>query len=81
VRERYEKLQQKDLPGVMSTASANAITNEKAEDNDNDNDEDADTDADEDDDNDSDEPTGAVMQQAFYQVFPQSFSTLSAISI
>src|SRR5205814_8506900 len=31
VRERYEKLQQKDLLGVMSTASANASTNENAD--------------------------------------------------
>lgn len=84
VRDRYEKLQQKDLPGVMSTASASASTNENA-DNDNDNDEDTDTDADVDvdvdDDNDSGEPTEAVMQQVFYQVFPRSFRTLNAISI
>lgn len=80
VRERYEKLQQKDLPGVMSTASASASgTSENAENNDADDDDDADTDTDDDDD--SSEPSEAVMQQVFYQVFPRSFRTLNAVSI
>lgn len=74
VRARYDKLQQKDLPGVMSTASSET---DDEEDNDN-NDEDADTDADDDD---GSEASGALMQQVFYQTFPRSYRTLNAVSI
>ena len=74
VRERYDKLQQKDLPGVMSTASTDS---DDGEDNNSD-DEDADTDADEDD---GSGPAEALMQQVFYQVFPRSYQTLNAVSI
>ena len=74
VRERYDKLQQKDLPGVMSTASSET---DDEEDNDN-NDEDADADADDDDGSDA---SGALMQQVFYQTFPRSYRTLNAAFI
>ena len=78
VRERYDKLQQKDLPGVMSTASTTASTDsDDEEDNDSD-DEDADTGADDDDGSDA---SGALMQQVFYQTFPRSYRTLNAVFI
>ena len=70
VRERYNKLQQKDLPGVMSTASTDTD-----EDTDKDSDED-DTDTDIDDDNDSDS-SEVSMQQVSYRVCPHSFYTLN----
>jgi hypothetical protein len=74
VRQRYDKLEQKDLPGVISTASI-----DKEDDADNDNDEeDADTDANDDDSNDSPE---ASMQQVSYQAFPRSFRTFNVASI
>jgi hypothetical protein len=74
VRQRYDKLEQKDLPGVISTASI-----EKDDDADNDSDdEDADTDAD---DNDDSEPSEATMEQVSYQSFPRSFHTLNVASI
>ncbi len=74
VRQRYDKLEQKDLPGVISTASI-----EKDDDADNDSDdEDADTDAD---DNDDGEPSEATMEQVSYQSFPRSFHTLNVASI
>jgi hypothetical protein len=74
VRQRYDKLEQKDLPGVISTASI-----DKEDDVDNDTDEeDADTDANDDDSNDSPE---ASMQQVSYQAFPRSFRTLNVASI
>jgi PDZ domain len=74
VRQRYDKLEQKDLPGVISTASI-----DQGDDVDNDNDEeDADQDADDDDSNDSPD---ASMQQVSYQAFPRSFRTLNVASI
>jgi hypothetical protein len=80
VRERYDKLAERDLPGVMSTASAGSTaSSDTDEDADRDNDEDdADADADDDDGSDSAE---AVMQQVFYQVFPRSIHSLTAISL
>jgi serine protease Do len=70
VRERYNKLEQKDLPGVMSTASTDTD-----EDADKDSDED-DTDTDIDDDNDGDS-SEVSMQQVSYRVCPHSFYTLN----
>ncbi len=80
VRERYDKLAQNDLPGVMSTASTSSTAStDTDEDADRDNDEDdGDTDVDDDDGSDSSE---ATMQQVLYQVFPRSFHSLTAISL
>jgi serine protease Do len=75
VRQRYDKLEQKDLPGVISTASTD--TDENADD-DSDDADDTDTDADDDD---SSEPSEATMQQILYRPFPRSFRTLNAVSI
>lgn len=75
VRQRYDKLEQKDLPGVISTSSTN--TDEDTDD-DSDDADDADTGADDDD---SSEPSEATMQQVLYRPFPRSFRTLNAVSI
>ena len=75
VRQRYDKLEQKDLPGVISTAS---IDKEDDADNDNNDEEDADADTNDDD---SSEPSEASMQQVSYQAFPRSFRTLNVSSI
>jgi hypothetical protein len=66
VRQRYDKLEQKDLPGVISTSSSDA-------DDDADED-DGDTDAD---DGDDSEPSEASMQQVSYRAFPRSFRTFN----
>jgi PDZ domain-containing protein len=74
VRQRYDKLEQKDLPGVISTASI-----DKEDDADNDSgDEDADQDADGDDSNDSPD---ASMQQVSYQAPPRFFQMFTVTSI
>lgn len=73
VRQRYDKLEQKDLPGVISTVSTN-----KDDEADNDSDSDDDGDAD---DNDSSEPSEVSLQQVSYQAFPRSFRTLNVASI
>jgi len=75
VRQRYDKLEQKDLPGVISTAS---IDTDESADNDSDDSDDADNDAD---DNDSNDSPDASMQQVSYQAFPRSFRTLNVTSI
>jgi hypothetical protein len=75
VRQRYDKLEQRDLPGVISTASSD--TDDEA---DHDSDDADETDNDADDDNDS-EVSHPSMQQVFYQTFPRSFRTLAAVSI
>ncbi|MEY2562994.1 MAG: serine protease Do [Verrucomicrobiota bacterium] len=80
VRQRYEKLEHKDLPGVMPFASNNRFEDN---DNDNDNDEETDNDSDEgdnDSDDDSSEATDASMQQVSLQVFPRSFRVRNAAS-
>jgi hypothetical protein len=79
VRERYNKLEQKDLPGVISTASTD--TDEDADKDSDDEDDVDDVDIDIDDDNGSDSSEEASMQQVLYQVFPRSFYTLNAISL
>jgi PDZ domain-containing protein len=73
VRQRYDKLEQKDLPGVISTASTD--TDDEA-DNDSDSDDKGDAD-----DDDSSAPSEASMQQVSYQAFPRSFRTLNVASI
>ena len=76
VRERYDKLEQKDLPGVISTVSGD---DEDVAANANDDSDDADNDADDDDDDDSSEPT--IQQVSFsYRVFPRAFRTVSTSS-
>ncbi len=75
VRQRYDKLEQKDLPGVFSTAS---IDKEDDADNDNNDEEDADADTNDDD---SSEPSATSIQQVSYQAFPRSFRTLNVSSI
>ncbi|HWM26209.1 MAG TPA: PDZ domain-containing protein [Chthoniobacterales bacterium] len=78
VRQRYDKLEQKDLPGVLSTAST--------EDDDDGNDFDAadqeDGEADKDDDSGGDDDEGSEasepsMQQVAYQSCPRSFGPLN----
>ena len=78
VRQRYEKLEHKDLPGVLPFAS-----NNKSEDleNDEDNDNDSDEDDNADDDDDSSDSSDASMQQVSLQAFPRSFRALNAVSI
>jgi PDZ domain len=77
VRQRYDKLEQKDLPGVISTAS-----NDKDEADDNDNDSDDQEDADDDaNDNDNSDDSEASFQQVSYQAFPRSLRTLNVTSI
>jgi serine protease Do len=77
VRQRYDQLEQKDLPGVISTASSEA-EDEADNDNDNDNDDDADADVDDDD---GGEPAEAAMHQVLYRTLPCSFCTLNPVSI
>jgi hypothetical protein len=72
VRQRYDKLEQKDLPGVISTVSTE--TDEDADDESGDTDN-ADNDADDDD---NSEPSEATMQQVSFQTFPRSFRTFNA---
>ena len=72
VRQRYDKLEQKDLPGVISTASTNS---EEDADDDSDDSDNADNDADDDD---NSEPAEASMQQVSYQVSPRPFRTFNA---
>jgi hypothetical protein len=73
VRQRYDKLEQKDLPGVISTVSSDG-------DDDADDDSDSDDDGDADDDDNS-EPSEASLRQVSYQAFPRSFHTLNVASI
>ncbi len=73
VRQRYDKVEQKDLPGVISTVSAD--TEEDADDESNDA-EDAEKDAEEDEDN--SEPSEATMQQVSFQTVPRAFRTFNA---
>jgi hypothetical protein len=75
VRQRYDKLEQKDLPGVISTASS---VEEDADDESDAAADDMDTETDDDE---SSEPSEATMQQVLYRPYPRSFRTLNAISI
>jgi hypothetical protein len=79
VRQRYEKLEQKDLPGVLSTASTDKEDDDEFEsagedDGDTDRNDDSDDDDDEDDSGESSEPS---MQQVAYQPCPRSFGPLN----
>ncbi|PYJ10396.1 MAG: hypothetical protein DMF06_06485 [Verrucomicrobia bacterium] len=78
VRQRYEKLEQKDLPGVISstvTVNADNDDNEDADNNDSGDEEVADDeDANDNDDSDNSEP---VIQQVSYQAFPRSSRTFN----
>ena len=75
VRQRYDKLEQKDLPGVMST-----VTTDSDEDADDDSDEmenteNADNDADDEDDS---EPSEVTTQQVSFQTLPRALRTFNA---
>lgn len=72
VRQRYDKLEQKDLPGVISTVSTDS--DEDGEDESSDAD-DAENDADDDD---SSEPSEVSVQQVSFQTFPRAFRTFNA---
>jgi PDZ domain len=77
VRQRYDKLEQKDLPGVISTVS-NDKDEEAADENANDDQEDADDDSNN---NDNGDESDAVVQQVSYRSFPRPFRTLNVTSI
>jgi len=81
VRQRYDQLEQKDLPAVVPNNSF--VENDKDEniDIEDDNDNDNENDADDNDDNDESDSAGATMQQVSLQAFPRSFRTLNGISI
>jgi serine protease Do len=71
VRQRYDKLENKDLPTVNPNSF---VENDENADNDNDNDNDRDEDNDNDNDNDGDDSvnaTGATVQQISYQTCPR----------
>lgn len=78
VRQRYDKLEQKDLPGVLSTASTDKEDDDESESTDED---DGDTERDDSDDNDNDdgdsEASEPSMQQVAYQPCPRSFGPLN----
>jgi len=75
VRQRYDKLEQKDLPGVISTASIDQDEEADNESDGNNNDEEADNDSDGDNSDESDAP----VQQVSYRSFPRSYWTLNSI--
>jgi hypothetical protein len=75
VRQRYDKLEQRDLPGVISTASIDQ--DEEADNDSENNDEEADNDSD----NDNSDESDAPVQQVSYRSFPRSFWTLNSIVI
>ena len=68
VRQRYDKLEQKDLPGVISTVARGEDDEDITVNSDGDDEEDAD---DEDDDGDDDDDSDAAMQQVSYS-YPRS---------
>jgi hypothetical protein len=76
IRQRYDKLEQKDLPGVISTKSEN---DEGVASNDNDNDSDADDDDDDGDDDDNGDASS--MQQVSYHGSPRSFRMFNVIPL
>jgi len=73
VRQRYDKLEQKDLPGVISTVST-----DKDADADEDNGRD---DSDDADDTDNSDDSEATFQQVSYRAFPRSFWMPNSIVI
>ncbi len=92
VRERYNKVEQKDLPGMISTAT---VADEEVAENDNDNDQDIDIDDDDDaaDSDDDDGDTSSVtvqqvscdtsgkVQQVSYQFPPRPFRIQSTADV
>jgi hypothetical protein len=78
VRQRYDKLEQKDLPGVLSTASTEEDDDgnefDTAEQEDGDTDKDDDSGGDDDEGSEASEPS---MQQVAYQSCPRSFGPLN----
>lgn len=79
VRQRYDKLEQKDLPGVISTVSTDS--DEEADDDESDDSDDSDDAENDADDDDSSNSSEASMQQVSYQSFPRSFRLLNVTSI
>ena len=77
VRQRYDKLEQKDLPGVAPT-----VTMDNDEDADDGNDADDDNDKEKEEDNDTESDSANVsLQQVSYQSFPRSLRTLNAMTL
>lgn len=78
VRQRYDKLEQKDLPGVLSTASSEEDDDgndfDTVEQEESDTDKDDDSGRDDDEDSEASEPS---MQQVAYQSCPRSFGPLN----
>jgi hypothetical protein len=81
VRQRYDKLEQKDLPGAISTVNVNG--DEDADNNDNADEEVADDDDANGNDNDSDDSDNSepVIQQVSHQAYPRSSCALCVTSI
>lgn len=78
VRQRYDKLEQKDLPGVISTVSTEKDDENDFENNDEEEAEaDRDDDSDEDSNDDSDDASEPAMRQVSSQSFPRSFWPLN----
>ena len=78
VRQRYDKLEQKDLPGVLSTASADKEDDNEFENGDEDDgDANRDDDSGDDDDDEESEPSEPSMQQVAYRSCPRSFGPLN----
>jgi hypothetical protein len=82
VRERYNKLEVQDLPGVVPNTF---VENDENADNDNDNDNDNDQDNDNDNDSESDDSSvdvsGATMQQVSFQTCPRTVRNWNMTSI
>ena len=80
VRQRYDKLEQKDLPAI----SPNQFVENDEDDNDNDNDDADDNDNNNDNDNDSDDTTnvsGAAMQKVCFPASPRLMRNLNIVFI
>jgi hypothetical protein len=75
VRQRFEKVEQKDLPGVISTVAVDTEENAD-EDNDRDDQEDAD-----DANNDNSDDSDVSVQQVSCRFVPRSFRTFNLTSI
>jgi hypothetical protein len=80
VRQRYDKLETKDLPAVVPNSF---VENDENADNDNDNDNDQDNDNENENGNDDNsvDVSRATMQQVSFQAFPRSVRNLNIISI
>ena len=82
VRQRYDKLENKDLPGVVPNTF---VENDENADNDNDNNNDEDSDNDNDNDNGKDDSSvdvgRAALQQVSYHSCPRTVRNLNIVSI